>query len=90
MAVVNGLALENDRNYRIEFQAIPHNRGVRIAQTDFSADETKNAGNSLCIPEAFCEICRKRCKQDVRLLFVRCCLKAQQDAAERFIRADEQ
>ena len=32
------------------YMAIPHNRGVRIAQTDFSADETKNAGNTLCIP----------------------------------------
>ncbi len=47
------------------------------------------AGNTLCIPEAFCEICRKRCKQDVRLLFVRCCPKKkyQKELCIRFKKA---
>ena len=39
-------------------KATPHNSGVRIAQTDFSTNETKSAGNTLCVAEHFCEICR--------------------------------
>ena len=36
--------------------AIPHNCDVRIAQSDFSSDNTKAAGNTGCISEDFCEV----------------------------------
>ena len=39
---------------------------VRIALTDFSPDDAKTAGNTLCINEDFGKIWRKRCKQAVR------------------------
>ena len=39
---------------------------VRMAQSDFSSDDAKTAGNTLCINEDFGKIWRKRCKPDVR------------------------
>ena len=45
------------------FKAIPHKVCASDAQSDFLSDETKNAVNTLCIHEAFCEIWRKICKQ---------------------------
>ncbi|MDD6395378.1 MAG: hypothetical protein PUB37_04250 [Firmicutes bacterium] len=41
-------------------------RHVRTALPDFSPDEAKTAGNTLCINEDFGEIWRKRCKQTAR------------------------
>ena len=37
-----------------------------MAPSDFSPDEAKTAGNTLCINEDFGKIWRKRCKPDVR------------------------
>ena len=39
---------------------------VRMAKPDFSPDEAKIAGNTLCINENFGKIWRERCKPDVR------------------------
>ena len=39
---------------------------VRMAQSDFSPDEAKTAGNTLCINEDFGKIWRKKCKPAVR------------------------
>jgi len=39
---------------------------VRMAQSDFSPDDAKTAGNTLCINEDFGKIWRKICKPDVR------------------------
>ena len=39
---------------------------VRMAPSDFSPDDAKTAGNTLCINEDFGKIWRKRCQPDVR------------------------
>ena len=39
---------------------------VRMAQSGFSPDEAKTAGNTLCINEDFGKIWRKKCKPAVR------------------------
>ena len=39
---------------------------VRMAPSDFSPDDAKTAGNTLCINEDFGKIWRKRCKPAVR------------------------
>ena len=35
------------------FKATPHNSGAQIAQSEFSSDWPKTAGNTLCITEDF-------------------------------------
>ena len=37
-------------------KAIPHKDCVAITQSDLLSDETKNAANTVCICEYFCEV----------------------------------
>ena len=50
----------------IEVRACSESPRVRMAKPDFSPDEAKIAGNTLCINENFGKIWRERCKPDVR------------------------
>ena len=50
----------------LDIRACLESPRVRMAQSDFSPDEAKTAGNTLCINEDFGKIWRKRCKPDVR------------------------
>ena len=38
------------------FRVTPHKDCVAIVQSDFLSDETKNAANTVCICEYFCEV----------------------------------
>ncbi len=54
---------QNRRNTWCIARATPHKDCARIVQSDFSPDEAKTAGHTLCMAEGFCEIWRKICKQ---------------------------
>lgn len=55
-------------------KATPRNSGCGIAQSAFSANDTKSQGILARISENFCEDCRERGKQDHIRGIVRCCL----------------
>ena len=52
--------------YDTRLRACSESPRVRMAPSDFSPDDAKTAGNTLCINEDFGKIWRKRCKPDVR------------------------